>query len=47
MVQDGVALSCRKAIALIEVEVVAAVVMDVEFSVVGLTQSEHCLVPKL
>ena len=42
-VQDGVALACRKAIALIEYVVVAAaaVRMRVEASEVVLTQSEH------
>ena len=45
-VQGGVALACRKATALIAYVVVAAaaVRMLVEFSEVGLTQSEHFLV---
>jgi hypothetical protein len=42
-VQDGVALACRKATALIVCErvVAAAVRMLVEYSEAGLTQSEH------
>ena len=40
--QDGVALSCRNAIALIVVSAATAPVMRlVEASEVGLTQSEH------
>jgi hypothetical protein len=46
--QEGDALSCRKQNALIVyVLAVAAVVMLVEISEVGLTQSEHFLVVKL
>ena len=45
-VQGGVAVACRKAIRSIEVlvAVVVGVRMLVEFSEVGLTQSEHFLV---